>query len=74
VIQSIATLIFGDKQGKRARRDYWHGVQYWWTCSSPSNSQTDDNFTDRVFALDNRRIQKALPEGRPGDDLDPPPV
>jgi hypothetical protein len=45
-----------------------------WTCSSPSNSHTDDNFTDRVFALDNRRIQKALPEGRPGDDLDPPPV
>jgi len=45
-----------------------------WTCRRTSNSQTDDDFTDRVFALDNRRIQKGVPEGRPGDDLDPPPV
>jgi 3'-5' exoribonuclease len=37
-------------------------------------SQTDDEFTDRVFALDNRRIYKGVPEERPGDDLDPPPV
>jgi hypothetical protein len=45
-----------------------------WTCSRPSNLQTDDDFTDRVFALDNRRIYKGVPEERPGDDLDAPPV
>jgi 3'-5' exoribonuclease len=32
------------------------------------SSQTDDDFTDRVFALDNRRIYKGVPEGRPEDD------
>ena len=33
-------------------------------------SQTDDAFTDRVYALDNRRIYKGVPESQPGDDLD----
>ena len=36
-------------------------------------SQTNDDFTDRVFALDNRRIYKGVPEERPGADLEPPP-
>ena len=34
------------------------------------SSQTDDDFTDRVFALDNRRIYKGVPEKLAGDDLD----
>ena len=37
-------------------------------------SQTDDDFTDRVYALDNRRIYKGVPEELAGDDLDSPPV
>ena len=37
-------------------------------------SQTDDAFTDRVYALDNRRIYKGVPENSGGDDLDSPPV
>jgi 3'-5' exoribonuclease len=37
-------------------------------------SETSDDFTDRVFALDNRRIYKGVPQERPGDDLGPPPV
>ena len=28
--QSIATLIFGDEQGKRSRWTYWDDVQYWY--------------------------------------------
>jgi 3'-5' exoribonuclease len=37
------------------------------------SSQTDDDFTDRVFALDNRRIYKGVPGGRPEDDPELPP-
>jgi 3'-5' exoribonuclease len=33
-------------------------------------SQTLDDFTDRVFALDNRRIYKGIPEEMPGDESD----
>jgi 3'-5' exoribonuclease len=36
------------------------------------SSHTDDDFTDRVYALDNRRIYKGIPE-EPGDDIDLPP-
>ena len=36
-------------------------------------SQTDDDFTDRVFALDNRRIYKGVREERAEDDLELPP-
>jgi 3'-5' exoribonuclease len=38
------------------------------------NSQTDDDFTDRVFAMDNRRIYKGVSERLPGDEVDPPPI
>ncbi len=35
-------------------------------------SNTDDEFTDRVYALDNRRIYKGVPEDHsPGGELDP---
>jgi 3'-5' exoribonuclease len=37
-------------------------------------SQTDDDFTDRVFAMDNRRIYKGVRVAPPDDDLDLPPV
>ena len=36
------------------------------------DSQTDDGFTDRIFALDNRRFYKGVPEGVPADPACPP--
>ena len=30
-------------------------------------SNTDDDFTDKVFALDNRRIYKGIPEELPDE-------
>jgi 3'-5' exoribonuclease len=35
-------------------------------------SQTDDDFTERVYALDNRRIYKGVPEGPVGGEEDSP--
>ena len=37
-------------------------------------SQTDDAFTDRVYALDNRRIYKGVPEHDYGDEQDSQPA
>jgi 3'-5' exoribonuclease len=37
-------------------------------------SQTNDAFTDRVYALDNRRIYKGVPEHHSSDEADSPPV
>ncbi len=36
-------------------------------------SQTADGFTDRIFALDNRRFYKGVPEGAATDGMLPPP-
>jgi 3'-5' exoribonuclease len=37
------------------------------------DSQTDDAFTDRIYALDNRRIYKGVPQEHAGDELGLPP-
>ncbi len=37
------------------------------------NSQTADSFTDRIFALDNRRFYKGIPEGSANGSPLPPP-
>jgi 3'-5' exoribonuclease len=35
-------------------------------------SQTSDSFTDKIFALDNRRFYKGIPDGAPAGPTFPP--